>query len=515
MTTTVMNPTSLRRALACGLLAVCFNALAAPVLLGVISNPLDPHRWWKPGSGEPLPALSEYEDRTGTVATLLTTGELQTKGHPFFEPLGSNGRACVSCHQPADGMSLSVDSAKAQWQVSQGKDPLFAAADGSNCPNLPQADPASHSLLLEHGLLRVPRAWPPKPFQGQPVTAQFSIEVVRDPTGCNLDPRYGLEGDARQISVYRRPRAAANLKYVLAAGFSFEPKTGLPLPRDPLTGEMISGNLMADARFSGLREQALDAHAVHLGARVDLSDDEVARIQSFLLSVFSAQSADKVGGSLTAAGAKGGPWTLAEAEAGVLNQRAKNPMWAEYAAWFDMPSEQGRQDDPQRAFRESVARGIDIFRNRTFLVSDSAGINSNNFGNPTRDTCAFCHNATRVGNDIAPGQVDLGTTTEPYANNAPHLPLFKLTCKADYAPHPFLGRVVYTSDPGYALTTGRCIDIGKVTIQPMRGLAARPPYFVNGSAKSLLEIVEFYDRRYNIGYSEQDKQDLVNFLGTL
>jgi hypothetical protein len=27
--------------------------------------------------------------------------------------------------------------------------------------------------------------------------------------------------------------------------------------------------------------------------------------------------------------------------------------------------------------------------------------------------------------------------------------------------------------------------------------------------------VDFYDRRYTIGYSEQEKQDLVNFLGAL
>jgi len=28
-------------------------------------------------------------------------------------------------------------------------------------------------------------------------------------------------------------------------------------------------------------------------------------------------------------------------------------------------------------------------------------------------------------------------------------------------------------------------------------------------------LVDFYDRRYNIGYSDQEKQDLVNFLGAL
>ena len=31
-----------------------------------------------------------------------------------------------------------------------------------------------------------------------------------------------------------------------------------------------------------------------------------------------------------------------------------------------------------------------------------------------------------------------------------------------------------------------------------RGLAARAPYFANGSAKSLREVVDFYDRRFDM-----------------
>jgi cytochrome c peroxidase len=46
-------------------------------------------------------------------------------------------------------------------------------------------------------------------------------------------------------------------------------------------------------------------------------------------------------------------------------------------------------------------------------------------------------------------------------------------------------------------------------------LAARAPYFSNGSAASLREVIDYYDRRYNIQYSEQEKRDLANFLGVL
>ena len=70
-------------------------------------------------------------------------------------------------------------------------------------------------------------------------------------------------------------------------------------------------------------------------------------------------------------------------------------------------------------------------------------------------------------------------------------------------------------DPGRALVSGLCNDVGTIVMQQFRGLSARAPYFSNGTAATLRELVDFYDRRYNIGYSELEKQDLVAFLGAL
>ena len=49
----------------------------------------------------------------------------------------------------------------------------------------------------------------------------------------------------------------------------------------------------------------------------------------------------------------------------------------------------------------------------------------------------------------------------------------------------------------------------------MRGLAGRAPYFHNGSAATLLDVVNFYDQRFGIGFTEQDRRDLAAFLQTL
>jgi hypothetical protein len=469
-------------------------------------------RWWAPGADRLLPQSLSYADDTGAITILNLSGLTKTSGHPFFTPMGPNGRACVTCHQPADGMSLSLTTIQARWQATAGKDPLFAAIDGSNCPSLPQDQQTSHSLLLQHGLFRIARPWPPRADDGTAVAPQFTIEVIRDPTGCNVDKVYGLRSPHPMVSVFRRPRPVANLKYVTAVGYDFEPKNGLPLPIDPKTGLRMSGNILSDSRAGTLDAQALDAIRSHLDVHGKPNIPQIKSIVAFETQLFAAQRADFVGGLLDEGGALGGPQTLADSAPGVLKS-PQHPQWEEFTAW-STPAAQATSEQ-QRLFRESVARGAAIFRDRTFLVSDNAGINSMNFGNPTRDSCNFCHNMTRTGMDVAPGQVDLGTTNEPHADPQPDLPLFKLTCDPKFAPHPFLGPVVYTHDPGFALTTGKCTDIGKITIQTMRGLAARPPYFSNGSAPTLRAVVEYYNRRYQIGYTEQEMQDLTNLMSVL
>ncbi len=484
---------------------------AAALLVLAAASAGPPARWWSPGEGRTLPAQLDYANGQGALRLLLNSPALRTRGHPFFEPLGSNGRACVTCHQPADSMSLSAETAQQRWTATGGHDPLFAAYDGSDCPTLPQASRASHGLLLNRGLIRIERSWPVRQWQGRPVTPDFTIEVVRDPNGCNSG-RYGPA--AGKISVYRRPRPVANMKYLLATGFAYDPKQGLALPRDPDGPGLQSGNILADGRAANLQAQMTDAAETHLEFRGRLSPAQRAQIRTFELSVFAAQQTSAIGGALDTLGAQGGPAKLRDSEPGALGSIG-TPVWSEFTAWGQIdPAEVARLSPEALAFRQSVARGALTFRNKTFLISDSAGINAPvGFGNPVRNSCVFCHNMSQMGNDVAPGQVDLGTTTLPFADAMPDLPLFRITCQG--APHPFYGRVILTMDPGFALTTGRCADVGKITLQSMRGLSARAPYFSNGLAKDLREVVEYYERRYNIGYTDQEKQDLVNLMSVL
>jgi hypothetical protein len=485
--------------------------------------------WWTPGEGTPLAAFATYGNERGMVGILNASGPVETAGHPFFEPIGSNGRACVTCHQPADGMSLSLRSIRERWDATGGTDPLFAAVDGMNCPHLPPADPRSHSLLLERGLIRVSLPWPPQNRDGSRIDPEFTIEVVRDPTGCNTHPVYGFESANPSISVFRRPRPVANTKYTTHQNFGVGPfiaKSGLPTATDPATGRPTSMNLMSDARVPTLAAQAQDAAASHLQLRGALTPTQLARIVSFEEQVYAAQVSTMEAGSLVEADGPPafGPRQLAAGEAGVLGNNTTRYVFPMAGRWSGLPRTSDAAQNARNAARESIARGHDVFMFRTFWIRDSMHLNTVGLGNPAKRTCATCHGMHMTGMDTANGWMDIGTTNLPWASEVPlnpwndakpQMPLFRVTCKPGVKPHPFLGRVIHTQDPGRALVSGRCHDVGTIVMQQFRGLAARAPYFSNGSAATLRELVDFYDRRYAIGFSEREKQDLVNFLGAL
>src|SRR5215831_5979362 len=70
-----------------------------------------------------LPNLFPFPNPSGVLRTFSTTGQLDMTG-PFFQDLGTNGRTCVTCHQPGDAWSLSAANVEERFQASHGRDPL-------------------------------------------------------------------------------------------------------------------------------------------------------------------------------------------------------------------------------------------------------------------------------------------------------------------------------------------------------------------------------------------------------
>jgi cytochrome c peroxidase len=396
------------------------------------------HLWWDAGFDGVLAWNETYDDETGQVEIANSKGSVWTKDHPFFMALGSNGRACVTCHQPSNAMSVAASTIRARWDATEGHDPLFAAVDGSNCPSLDQNLKTSHSLLLDRGLFRIALPWPAK-------DADFRIEVVSDPTGCQ---RSG------EISVYRRPRVAANLVNLVNG------------PEGAV--------LMADGREPSLASQATTALAVHEQSSSAPSTDELRRILDFETQLFTAQASDERGGLLN------------EADAPTLLGAGRSDSWApDSAAWLTFAAWGKSKSGLQQEFRASVARGSELFAQHKFQVNGAAR------------SCASCHA------DGTTRWMNIGTTSR---DSAP-LPLFKVTCQS--------GRVIYTHDPGRGSISGKCEDVGAIVMPQFHGLAARAPYFSNGSAATLSDVVDYYNGHFQAGFTAQEKRDLVNFLRVL
>ena len=174
-----------------------------------------------------------------------------------------------------------------------------------------------------------------------------------------------------------------------------------------------------------------------------------------------------------------------------------------YDAW------KGLSDKGQNRARAAVARGEELFNTKLIRISDVSGINDEAaFGTPAvvNGSCTTCHDTPNSGNHSVAAPLNLGLTD--VERRTPDMPLYTLRNKAT-------GEIKLTTDPGRALITGHWKDIGRFKGPVLRGLAARAPYFHNGFAKDLKAVIEFYDERFSIGFTEQEKADLLAFLMTL
>ena len=66
-------------------------------------------------------------------------------------------------------------------------------------------------------------------------------------------------------------------------------------------------------------------------------------------------------------------------------------------------------------------------------------------------------------------------------------------------------------DPRYAARTTQ----KRYRTTPLRGLWQHPPYFHDGSARTLTDVVEHYNNVRNLRLTDQQKRDLVEYLKTL
>ncbi|HEU4731589.1 MAG TPA: hypothetical protein VFT22_27025 [Kofleriaceae bacterium] len=434
-----------------------------------------------------LPSGTPFPDATGMVATVSTTGAIDLDNE-FFHDLGSNGRRCISCHVPSAGWSTTPGQIRAVFEATRGGElddvlglgAIFRTNDGSNSPD---ADVSTldgrreaYSMLLDRGVIRV--------GIGIPADAEFELVAVDDPYH---------HASAAELSLFRRPLPTTNLGFLSAVMWD---------GRETQAGRTI---------HLDLSQQASDATTGHAEGDPP-SDAQRESIVAMETALFTAQVFDVAAKELDAAGAHGGPDALVTAPfyLGINDNFGDSKTHAPFTPIvFDLYDAWAGASDDDGARRRAVARGQALFNTRTINITGVSGINDEAaFGSPASlaGTCTTCHDTPSAGNHSVVAPLDLGLTDA--SRRTPDMPLYTLRNKAT-------GELRRTTDPGRALISGKWKHIGRFKGPILRGLAARPPYFHNGFAADLDAVVNFYDGRFAMHLTAQDKADLVAFLQTL
>jgi len=441
-----------------------------------------------PGSSY-IQNLQPFANPTGTSRTYSPRGVIST-AVPFFRSLGSNGRACVDCHEPGEGWTITPAGIRARFNQTRGLHPLFRLVDGANVPNAPVATVAerreAYSLLLNKGLIRVSMAIP--------ANAEFRLAGVDDPYNY---------ANAGEVNMYRRPLPSANINFVSAVMWD-----GRESKIDPAKIYIAP----QDEHFRGQSQSAVSGHAQ--GSVIGTGEQEA--LVQFQRSLFVAQTVDRDAGNLTAQGAKGGPVYISQQRfhMGINDPILPDPSGAPstseafhlYDAWLNL-SGNSRVTRARRA----IARGQQLFNTKPIQITGVAGLNDDLSQPLIVGTCTTCHNNPNIGNHTMRRPLNIGLTDE--AERTPDLPLYTLE-RLDTQGQP-TGELKKTTDPGRAMISGKWKDVGRFKGPVLRGLAARAPYFHNGLAANLGEAVEFYNRRFNIQFTAEEKADLIAFLRAL
>jgi cytochrome c peroxidase len=463
-------------------------------------------------------ALQVTLDRAGALTSVSTDAFDTGETNGFFANLGTNGRTCGTCHVESDAWTFTPSHA----QSLAPNDPLFTPNDGSDCPPTSPSQSPNRSLsseVLGYGLIRIQL--------GIPATgADFSLASATNPKGCAIPP--GSPGVGGQLFLFRRPLPSTNL--IFDSAIMFDGRETL----QPLTTQanfQSTGPLLFD-----LADQANSATTGHAQGASIVGTQGQADIVAFETNLYTAQLLIQPRRAfpvfLNANGAHGGPDYIEDTVAPAFFIGVNDPLrpgftnanFNLFAAWEPTSPRYRFLRPPE----QTIGRGEAIFNNTTFVIHDVPGLNSapsDPLYNPNDPLagqdivggCAVCHNNPNIGNHSTSLPINIGITMAQPTNNdgsansildIASLPVYTLANTAT-------GATVEVTDPGKAMRSGKWTDIGKTKGPILRGLAARAPYFHNGSAPDLTAVVNFYNARFNIGLAPQQVSDLVAFLSAL
>jgi cytochrome c peroxidase len=199
----------------------------------------------------------------------------------------------------------------------------------------------------------------------------------------------------------------------------------------------------------------------------------IDNIVDFESSLFTAQITVPGVGRLDSDGARGGPQALSA--------------MTKVEGDFNLFDAWAGEANPRRA---QIARGQVVF----------------NSTNVSHKSCTACHNSVNNGTNIDNRLFDIRTASAEA--RTPDLPLYTFRNKQT-------GEIRQLTDAGFGNVTGRWEDLGLFKTPTLRGLAARAPYFHNGIAASLEDVVRHYEKHFGFVFTDEERADLVAFLNAL
>lgn len=203
------------------------------------------------------------------------------------------------------------------------------------------------------------------------------------------------------------------------------------------------------------------------------SDAVIFEIVDYEMAISNAQLIMNSVGRLDSAGAHGGPEAASA-------QPLVDGRFDLYDAWAQSGNPRRRQ----------IWRGQELF----------------NGVNPSGRSCRGCHSAANNGQNVNGTLFDVGVSRPEFAN-------------ADMAVYTFQrtsdGAIVQSTDPGRGIRSGKFADLNRFKTPNLRGLASRAPYFHNGIAATLEDVVRHYERALGFLFTDAERDDLAAFLRAL
>jgi cytochrome c peroxidase len=233
------------------------------------------------------------------------------------------------------------------------------------------------------------------------------------------------------------------------------------------------GNTVGDDLRAGLVNQA-NRNVTGAQQGQPAPPEVIENIVDFESSLFTAQIISPGVGRLDSAGARGGPEALST--------------MSKASGRFDLFDAWAGHGNPRRA---QIARGQELFNNKV---------------SPSGRTCSGCHNSANNGTNINNLLFDVRAASAEA--RTPDLPLYTFRNRTT-------GETRQLTDAGRGNITGLWNDLGRFKTPTLRALSARAPYFHNGIASTIEDVVRHYETHLGFVFTCEERADLVAFLKAL